>query len=280
MRHRAMIVAWLNILLLSPIVVGQNAPPTGTAAVNGRIDVLLKQWSERTRSIKSMVTAFTRTEKDATFGTEITRPGYAYYVHPNLARVDVLEPADPNKPRPKNPESEETFLLTERVDAEGRKRVEVWEYRPKDFRLTINELNEQQQQIDIAEDGPLPFLFGARPDIAHARYHFEILEETEETVRVRVTPKLEEDKANFQVAELTLSKENFLPKKLVLRETRDSVVTYLFPKGFKTDIVLSKKDYFTPWEPSPNDKRWKVVRRRAVGAERPRMATRPEKGNR
>jgi outer membrane lipoprotein-sorting protein len=100
---------------------------------------------------------------------------------------------------------------------------------------------ELAQNSDV-QDGPLPFLLGAKADKIKARYRLEILAEDDKQVQLRVYPKLQDDRQNFVRAELWLAKETYLPTKLAFLEPNHNLVTYQF-KQIWTNIEISPSDF-------------------------------------
>lgn len=196
------------------------APPTAPGILDDRIDVLLREWSERTSKIHSMFAEFTRTTIDNTWRTKETFEGQARYLQPNKARLDIIE--------------EESFVLT----GQG----EIWHYRIPLKQIKIYKLPPEQTGKNSLEDGPLPFLFGTKPDKAKMRYSFKILEENDKVVHVEILPKLQEDKQNFIRAEIWLNKQTFLPDKLKFIESNENEMLFAF-KGIWTNLEINPEDF-------------------------------------
>ncbi|MGL5095698.1 MAG: hypothetical protein ACRDD1_08930, partial [Planctomycetia bacterium] len=133
---------------------------------------------------------------------------------------------------------------------------EFWDFKPLEKTVSIAELPLEAGQGGVAEDGPLPFLFGTKPEKAKARYQLRIIEENDKVIHLQVHPKIEADKSDFVKAELWLDPEKFLPTKLRFFEPNDNVVTYDF-QGIWTNIDIKETDFATR---VPNG--WKSARRK------------------
>lgn len=187
-----------------------------------RIDTLLREWAVKTSNIKSMYAEFTRTIDDRAWGKS-TAEGSARFLHPNRARLDI-EKGD-------NPES---YVLT----GDG----EIWEYKVSEKKIKVYKLPPELAANSDVQDGPLPFLLGAKADKIKARYRLEIVADDDKHVQLRIYPKLQDDRQNFVRAELWLAKETFLPTKLAFLEPNHNLVTYQF-KGIWTNIEIPATDF-------------------------------------
>jgi TIGR03009 family protein len=187
--------------------------------LDNRVDVLLREWSERTGTIKSMYAEFTRTTIDKVFRNKEEAKGSARYLQPNKARLDI--------------EGEESFVLTGK---------EIWHYRIALKQIKVFQLPPDAAEAQDIQDGPLPFLFGAKPDKAKARYNFRILKEDDRVVHVEVLPKLREDQQNFSQAEIWLNKENFQPNQLKFVEANGNEIVFDFKKIW-TNININESDF-------------------------------------
>lgn len=210
-----------------PLAAQQPAPPARPAAdgagiLDNRVDELLREWSVRTGEIKSLYAQFTRTTVDKQWKAKEVDEGSARYLAPGRARLDI-----------ETAERAESHVLTDQN--------ELWLYLPPQKKIKIFKLNKQAK-ADALDDGPLPFLFGAKPDTAKIRYRFEILAEDQKMVQTRVYPKLEKDRQNFVWCEMTLNKETFLPNQLKFLEPNNNEVTFTF-KGIWTNIEINPSDF-------------------------------------
>lgn len=221
-------VAASALFAWSSSALGQAPParpdaPTG-GILDNRVDTLLREWAERTSKIRSLYAEFTRTTFEPAFKTKETDEGSARYLHPRRARLDIVSP----------PDRAESHVLT----GTG----ELWIYLPPHKKIKVFKLPPEAKENDPQKDGPLPFLFGSRPEEAKARYRFDILDENPKNIHVKVFPKLVDDQKNFVWCELWLNKENFLPDKIRIREGNDTELTFTF-KGIWTNIPIEPSDF-------------------------------------
>jgi TIGR03009 family protein len=199
--------------------------------LDGRIDAILRQWWVSTSKITSCYAEFNRTIEDQGFEGEHAQ-GRAHFLHPNLARLDVF------RQEGKQIEMLETFILT----GKG----EIWQYKPRleEKQIVIWKLPPEMAQQEAVDEGPLPFLLGAKPEKIKARYKLKLAKEDEKQIRLTVYPRWDEDKQNFLKVELWLNKSDFLPAKLAFIEPNYNTVTYEFT-GIWPNIELDR-NVFAP----------------------------------
>ena len=220
----AMLV-WASWTLAQPAAVPGPVRAPATGVLDSRIETMLREWERHTAQIRSLYTEFTRTMNDKVWKTTEVANGSARYLHPNRARLDIFG------------DDAESFVLT----GGG----EIWHFKVPHKQIQIFRL--PPDQIDAQrnlQDGPLPFLFGTKPEKAKARYRLQILEEGERIVHLLVYPKLEEDKRNFVKSEIWLDKaKHFLPVKLMFIEPANgNEVTFDF-KEVWTNVEINPEDF-------------------------------------
>jgi len=250
--------AWLIGTADSAVAQDVNPPRRARPAagvdgiLNNEVDDLLQRWHERTSKVRQVYAEFQRSVEDKAFKSKKINNGSARFRDPNLARMDISKDKSGN--------GREIFILSEQPRPRGGKGLEIRHYLVADRRLEIVEFPIDAVH-NAQEEGPLRLLFGVKPDNAHARYSFEILKKSPETITVRIIPKLEADRQEFLEAVLTLDMKSFMPRKLQVKENADTDVTYEFTQ-IMTNVddpeleVLLKN--FEP--PEIDEKQWKVTR--------------------
>lgn len=250
MHYTARWVALTLLFCLPAFSSAQEANPDAALINTNRMDQLLEQWSNRTKKIKTLYAEFKRTTVEKTWNSKEEANGNARFKSPNHARLDVMAPT--SKDKNGKGKSDEPVAGGESFILNGK--GEIWEYQPAIQQITIHELPPGTSAKDELEDGPLPFLLGAPPEKAKARYRFTILSETERIAHIRIDPKLQDDKQNFVSSQLWLDKQSFLPHRLDYLEANGNNVSYDFT-GIWVDIAIELKDFETPII-----KNWRVVR--------------------
>lgn len=224
----------LSLCVATPLI-GQQQDQL----LESRVDTILRQWAERTGKISSLYTEFQRTIVDPVWQAEDTSPGQARYLSPKRARLDIL-----------GGKRRESVVLPGTGEA--------WHYKfasdpGQDNVVEIHRLPPDFKEKDVLEDGPLPFLFATEPEKAKQRYKFEIVEESEGTVRAKILPRLEEDQRDFVEAEVVLDTSNYMPKKIKILESNKQEVTFEITNIW-TNIEIKESDFnaFVP-------KGWKAI---------------------
>ncbi|MFO0945476.1 MAG: outer-membrane lipoprotein carrier protein LolA [Planctomycetota bacterium] len=212
------------LVLVVPVGAQEKNEDANNAILDNRVDVLLREWSERTTKIQTLYAEFTRTEIDKVWRTKESAPGSARYIHPNRARLDILG------------ENAQSYVLT----GQG----SIWEFRPPKKQIVVWKLPPEEAAKDSLEDGPLPFLFGTRPEKAKMRYGFKILSENDKVIHVEVIPKLRKDQQDFVQAEIWLNRQTFLPDRLKFLEANGNEMIFEF-KQIWTNLEINPSD-FTP----------------------------------
>lgn len=226
----------LALMLVLAATAAQAQPSAGI--LDDRVDILLRDWSQKTSQIRSLYAEFERTTVDKVWGTKETAKGSARYMAPQKARLDILG------------ENAESYVIT----GTG----EIWEYKPPTKQITVYELPpEMIKEVKNIQDGPLPFLFGTEPEKAKARYRFEIIHRDEKMIHVKVFPKLQEDKQHFVWAEIRLDGKTFLPTMLIFQEANSNEVTFDFGQSVWTNIEINEDDFV-----GKPIKDWRIIRKK------------------
>lgn len=263
--------AWLAVTAGSVSAQNANPPRTTRPAagidglLNNEVDDLLQRWHEKTSKVRQVFAKFKRTVVDKAFKTKRENDGAARFRDPNLARMDISKDSKGN--------GREVFILSEQPRPAGGRGLEIRHYILSERRLEINEFPIDAVH-NAQEEGPLRLLFGVKPETAHARYGFEILKKASDSITVRITPKLEEDRQEFLEAVLTLDTNSFMPQELKVKENSETDVTYSFSQIVtnvddpKLEIDLT--DFDPPKFTQEQLKEWKVTRQK-LGLEKNRQ---------
>jgi hypothetical protein len=252
--------AWLAVTAGS--VSAQNANPPRAARpaagvdglLNNEVDDLLQRWHEKTSKVRQVFAKFQRSVVDKAFKTKRENDGAARFRDPNLARMDISND--------KNGNGREIFILSEQPRPAGGKGLEIQHYIVGERRLEINEFPIDAVH-NAQEEGPLRLLFGVKPETAHARYGFEILKKTADSITVRISPKLEADRQEFLEAVLMLDTKSFMPRRLDVKENADTDVSYVFSMIVTNIDDPELEILVTDFDPPKiNKKDWKVTRQK------------------
>jgi TIGR03009 family protein len=86
---------------------------------------------------------------------------------------------------------------------------DLYQFEPEQKKIMVNALPARQKN-QAPDDGPLPFLFGMKADVARQRYDFEVLEDKKNPAAAQwytylsVIPKDPRDRADFTTATLSI----------------------------------------------------------------------------
>jgi TIGR03009 family protein len=236
----------------SPVV--QPVPPPAVLdPTHDRLDWVLVQWEQQMKGIESLAAQCSRTTTDVVHDNKVTVfVGSAKYMRPNLAMLEMV--------RKDKPEQFEKFVCNGQ---------HLYHYLPLQKRVQKKTLTQPKQ--GLPEDNFLSFLFGMSAAEAKSRYDLKLGKEDQFYYFIDITPKLEQDKADFERARIVLNKDSFMPRQLWFQEPANKNTVLWDVPQIQTKIALQKEEFLNP--PVPKD--WEVVSEPADPPQ-PRVV-RPEK---
>jgi TIGR03009 family protein len=176
-----------------------------------------------------------RQEDRKTLMVKKTYVGIAKYLRPNMGLLYMSQ-----KDKPENFEeiivSGSTFYQFAPLEKEVRQ-----------HRLTAS-------KTGLGDDSFLSFLFGMKAAEAKGRYDLKLLSQDQYYHYIGVTPRREEDKADFRSARLVLNKDTLMPRQLWFEQPNGDTVTWDFPK-IETGVRLNPNEFAKPALPPG----WKMV---------------------
>jgi TIGR03009 family protein len=227
-----------------PAAPAQAAPPSAppaqpapAGAAAPRLDLLLKRWEQEMTNVRTLIAQCTREELNNVNMTTEVFTGSARYMRPNLAMLDMQKKSNPQ--------------VYEKYICNG---TSLYEYRPKNKLLRIHELPPPRAG-QVSDDGFLSFLFGMKADEAKRRYDLTLVKEDENWIYLKVIPRMEGDKMDFQEARLVLSSKTFLPRQLWFKQPNSNEVKWDIPQ-MQSGVQLKAADFAPP----PTAKDWTVQR--------------------
>ena len=205
-----------------PSAANLNQPPQGfrlNAAQQQWLDQVLAYWETSSAKVKRFRCDFTRWEYNPTFVRDPNTPwtiakGEIKYAEPDkgMYRVDKLEFYN----APPTPGAAPTYAPREGVNGEywvcDGKSIFEFDYLNKHLIQRVLAPGMQGQAI---ADGPIPFLFGAKAEKLKQRYWLKPMVPPEGTTGeywLAVRPKTRADAGNFELVEIILDQQQFLPK--------------------------------------------------------------------
>jgi TIGR03009 family protein len=229
----------IGVLLTGPALQAQEAPQTPPAAdaAQKRLDELLDQWEARMKSVDTLSAQLSREREDKVWRTREVFEGTAKYMKPNLALLDLHQKDKPTR--------------MERYVCTG---AYLYEYNQLQRELRYHELPPTKPG-QVADDNFLSFLFGMKAQEAKRRYDLKLAGEDAFYVYLEVLPRFPADKADFQKAQLALTKSTMLPRMLTFDEPNGNRITWNVPL-IETGARLDRTEFTTPPLPAG----WKLVR--------------------
>lgn len=186
---------WCFTLIFLVLIAGVEARAADPAL--DRLDAVLRAVEARMKSVESFHAKCERTETHPLTKKVSTFVGEVAWQRPNRGKIDLAHPDDVGK-RDRDKTRFERFI------ADGKK---VYEYNPAG-KLIV----EHDQPADGAANPLFAFLKGMKADDLKKRFDVRLIEADAKVkdwfVHVRLTPKDESDKREFQFADLTVWLKN------------------------------------------------------------------------
>ncbi len=200
---------------------------------------ILVEWEQKSAQIQRLEGTFKRITYDKVFAIEQVSDGKYCFKFPDLGSFDQKgSKVEGKRGRlyPQKPGPDERWVC------DGM-RI-----------LKIDDKADQYEEIGIPPEdrgqnirnSPLPFLFGMKANEAKQRYYIEMNKEksNENSVWLKVQPLMQQDLANYKMAEVVLDRTHFLPIAVKLYDTT----------GNKEDVYLFDQ---SPGSMTVNGRSWK-----------------------
>jgi len=232
-----------------------QAPPAGapfqlTPQQQQHLDQVLKQWEQRSDRVKTFGCEFIRWEYDPVFGSadqpRFIDRGEIKYAAPDRGLFRVIDSRQGDKMAPVEDERAEHWVC------DG-KAIYQFDYVKK--QVVEHRLPPEKQGKAIAEEGPLPFLFGAEAEKLKQRYFLRIVtpkEVQQKQIWLEAYPRFRQDAANFARAEFVLTADELKPFALqIYAPNRKNRTVYQFREINVNDpLAFLRGNPFlvvTPW---------------------------------
>src|SRR5262249_18421468 len=141
----------------------------------------------------------------------------------------------------------------------------LYQFVPEGKEIRVYELN-QTKSGQVGEDNFLSFLFGMKAEEAKRRYDLRLEKQDQHWIYIRVYPRFDQDKVDFQEAQVVLGGESFLPRRLWFLEPNGNEVTWDIPR-IDPKAPVNRADFGAPAVPPG----WELKR----VPRNPQNATRP-----
>ncbi|GIW79088.1 MAG: hypothetical protein KatS3mg105_0895 [Gemmatales bacterium] len=216
-----------------------------------KLDRLLQQWEAKMTAVQTLKARCIRTTVDKVFETTDVYEGEALYMKPNMASLEMYKR---NKPS-----------IYEKYICTG---TYLYEFVPANKVIRVHTLPQGQA------NNFLSFFFGMKAQDAKQRYNLRLSKEDDWYYYIEITPRLPEDKVDFQRARLVLNKNTFLPRELWFMQPNKNEVKWDLP-NVQSGIPLNRSQ-FAP----PANSGWKLERVPQVRATRQNVPPRVIRPNR
>jgi TIGR03009 family protein len=237
---RSSLIALITVTVVNIGLLAQqtNQPPATPPLdpKNNRLDALLQQWEEKMKTVDSLSATIVRTKEDKVFNSVETFEGKAKYKKPNLASLELR--------RKDKPDVFEKYVSTGTF---------LYEFSPANKEVRVHELPPPKPG-QVADDNFLSFLFGMRAEEAKRRYDLKLHSEDKYYYYIEVRPRYPADKADFQLAQLALTRSTMLPRMLTFFEPNGNRVTWDIPT-IEQGARLAPTEFMKPDLPAG----WKLV---------------------
>jgi TIGR03009 family protein len=235
----------LTALLLGglPAWAQQAAPAPAASPDDAKLDTYLKRWENEVQKVETLSANLIRTDKDKTLDSTSKLVGTAQYMRVgtgasamNLARCEMAlegrqEPA-------------------EKLVCTG---TYLYVFRPGQKEIRYYEL-PRPKPGQVADDGFLSLLFGAKRDEARKRWTLKLTKEDQWYIYVDILPRTPQDQSEFKRAQLVLNRDSFLPRRLWFETPNGNETTWDIP-AINKNVPLERKYFDKPDVPQG----WKLV---------------------
>jgi TIGR03009 family protein len=253
-----------------PAPIQPQAPPAQapfqlTAQQQADLDQLLLDWQESGKKVKTFKCTFSLFQYDNQFGPKQRTKGnpngawregegQLKYAKPDrgMFQVESIKSWDGQKSDWTEPENGEHWVC------DGKS---LYELDPRQKQVRVRELPPHLQKQGIVS-GPLPFLFGADAAQLKQRFWMRITtrkEVADTQIWIQAYPRWAQDAANYQWAELILSRGELQPIALRVMQLNGSPWTYQFKSikindpfaGLLRDFAAPSKPFGWTWVEIP-----------------------------
>jgi len=193
------------------------AEPLRVPPLDPQIEGILQQWEVSSGKIRTLSGEFWKFTYDKVFGVEKHAHGEFEYEAPDKGTYSVVGKISRSK-KPQAREDGEPYKveadITERWVCTGKEIYQINDREQTYERVSI----PPEAQGENIMNGPLPFLFGMKAEEAARRYQFKLKHINDDIIWLEAIPLREVDRANFKVAQVILSRKNFLPTAVELTD--------------------------------------------------------------
>jgi TIGR03009 family protein len=262
--------ATLAALLLAVSPLAAQTAPAPPPPKNERVPLpdpeltdMLKAWERKMTGIERLKVKCSRVEVESIRGKTIQFDGSAWFLKPNMAKLDLTKVEDPKDSRD-TPQSDRELYISN-----GNK---LYEFQYKNKLVRVHELPKDG---GVSDDTFLAFLFGMKAEQARQRYTMsaEVKPNANDYIYLNVLPKKPADKQEFSEAQLVFYHPNIgtfgpkwadlalLPARLWFKNPNGNQVIWTFSEA-NLSPKLEKSDFVPPNLP----KDWRIEKADSAAA--------------
>jgi len=205
------------------------------------LDAVLDNWELVMTKVQTLEAKCERTTDDKVFNNKEIYRGSAKFM--KGTGVGLTSRASLYMQNVNNPKVYEHLILSGAF---------LYEIAPSAKEIRVHKLPEPQQDQNV-DHNLLALLFGMKAKDAKQRYQIDLVKADPNYFYLRVEPKLQNDKADFAVAQLALVRSTYLPRQLEFQQANKNVVRWDLPE-IQTPANLRPADF----EPPPLPAGWKM----------------------
>jgi TIGR03009 family protein len=212
------------------------APTVQTGRPDPELDGYLKHWEEGMRNFRTLALSLYRVDEDKVLKSVTRYTGIAYFMKDGAgasARNMILLQTSPEGSR----ELAEKFVCTGSY-------LYYFDRGAKEV---------QARELPRTAPGAMPddnFLgmFGLRADEARRRYELKLDKVDADYIYINIRPRFNRDKADFEAAQIVLSKKNFVPRRLWYLQPNKTEVVWDIQKA-QVDGKMDQRWFDKPETP-------------------------------
>lgn len=223
---------------MSPVGIPPGPQAKSQANPDAKLDAYLDRWEGEMRKINTLYAKLHRTDTDRQVDHSSKLVGAAYYMKVgtpgNTTSLGLLDLRREGKPE----ELVEKYVCTGTY---------IYRFIPNQKTLEAYEMPKPRPGA-LADDNFLALLFGMKATEAKRRYQMSVSKETEHWVHLKIIPRFPEDRADFNNAELILSRATFLPRRLWFVATNKNEILWDVLE-LRPGVTLDRRYFDAPKTP-------------------------------
>ncbi|MBY0232892.1 MAG: TIGR03009 domain-containing protein [Gemmataceae bacterium] len=235
--------------------------PVAAGASAAELRKHLDAWEKQMKGLRSLHAEVSRLDTNRVFRTSAKTKGYALYSKVGGDKGPVFHLASLEL------RTEGKADLAEKIVSTG---THIYQWVP-----TAKEIHQHPvppaKAGAVSDDNFMGLAFGMKAEAALKRYDLSLHKTDEHWIYVHIKPRTAEDKAEFELAQLVLSRKTYLPGQLWFKAANGNEVTWDLPR-LKANPDLDRRYFDAPKAPAG----WKIVPAPKPGAAKP--IVRPSSG--